>query len=389
MLKKICRLCNQKLFEKPLLTLNGMPKAAQHFLDKDEFLNDDGIDLDIFQCTSCGLVQLNIEPVSYYKEVITAASISGDARKSRLIQMSEFAKKYDLINKKIIEIGCGKGSMLDIIEEAQMESYGLEYSPDSISIAKKSGRRVIKGFIDDIEKIENSPYHGFVCFNFLEHIPNPKSVINKIYNNLHPGGVGLITVPNLNYLLDTKSFYEFVADHLSYFTIDTLKNAFRNNKFDILECSLINNENDILIIVKKSTEKKYEKKIKINKIDLKDNYKEVDKLINDLKSIVQEYRSSNKKVAIWGAGHRTLALLALSNLKDVEYIVDSAKFKQGKYSPVIHTKIVSPETLKESKVDLLIVMVPGIYPDEVIKSVNQMKINIELAKLKDNKIEFI
>ena len=82
-------------------------------------------------------------------------------------------------------------------------------------------------------------------------------------------------------------------------------------------------------------------------------------------------------------------MLALSNLKDIEYIVDSAKFKQGKYSPVIHTKIVSPQTLKESKVDLLIVMLPGIYPDEVIRSVKQMNINIELAKLKDNKIEFI
>jgi len=389
MLKKLCRLCGDKLFLKPLLTLNGMPKAAQHFLDKDQFLDDVAIDLDIFQCTNCGLVQLNIDPVSYFKEVITAASISGDARKSRLKQMSEFAKKYCLINKKVIEIGCGKGNMLDIIDEAQMEAYGLEYSPDSISIAKNAGRRVIKGFIDDLEEIENSPFHGFVCFNFLEHMPNPGSAINKIYNNLHPGGVGLVTVPNLNYLLDTKSFYEFVSDHLSYFTIDTLKNAFLSNRFDVLECSLINNENDILILVKKNVEKKYQKKNEIKKIDLKDNYNEVDKLINDLKSIVKKYKSNNKKIAIWGAGHRTLALLALSNLKDIEYIVDSAKFKQGKYSPVIHTKIVSPQTLKESKVDLLIVMLPGIYPDEVIRSVKQMNINIELAKLKDNKIEFI
>ena len=137
MLKKLCRLCNQKLFEKPLLTLYGMPKAAQHFLNKDELFNDESIDLDIFQCMSCGLVQLNIEPVSYFKEVITAASISGDAKKSRLNQMLEFSTKYNLKNKKIIEIGCAKGNMLDIIEEAQMNAYGLEYSSDSVSIAKK------------------------------------------------------------------------------------------------------------------------------------------------------------------------------------------------------------------------------------------------------------
>ena len=34
-------------------------------------------------------------------------------------------------------------------------------------------------------------------------------------------------------------------------------------------------------------------------------------------------------------------------------------------------------------------MVPGIYPDEVIKAVKKMGIVSELAKLKDNKIEFI
>ena len=92
---------------------------------------------------------------------------------------------------------------------------------------------------------------------------------------------------------------------------------------------------------------------------------------------------------MWGAGHRTLALLALSELKDIEFIVDSAKFKQGMYSPVINTKIVSPDTLKEGKIDLLIIMVPGIYPDEVIKSVKQMNIDIRIAKLKDNIIEYI
>ena len=389
MLKKSCRLCSKKLIDKPLLTLNGMPIAAQHFLNKEDFSYDRVIDLDIYQCNSCGLVQLNIEPVSYYKEVITAASISGDVRKSRLSQMIEFSKKYNLKNKKIIEIACAKGNMLDIIEEAQMKAYGLEYSLDSVAVGRDAGRRVIKGFIDDLEEIEHSPFQGFVCFNYLEHVPNPKSVINKIYNNLSSDGIGLVTVPNLNYLLNTKCFYEFVPDHLSYFTIETLKNAFNDNKFDVLECSLINNENDILIIVKKNSQKKIKKRLDIKKINLENDYKEVEKLIINLKKIIQNYKEKNKKIAVWGAGHRTLALLALSQLKNIEYIVDSAKFKQGKYSPVIHTKIVGPEMLLESKIDLLIIMVPGIYPDEVIKTVKQMKIKIELAKLKDNKIEFI
>ena len=104
---------------------------------------------------------------------------------------------------------------------------------------------------------------------------------------------------------------------------------------------------------------------------------------------MNRYNKNSKKVAVWGAGHRTLALLALSKLNNIEYVVDSAKFKQGKFTPVLHLRILPPETLQKEKVDLIIVMVPGIYPDEVIKTVKKMDIASDIAKLKDNKMEFI
>lgn len=384
-----CRLCKKDLFVKPILKLRGMPLAAQHFLEKNKLHLDRKKNLNILQCKNCGLVQLIIKPVSYYKEVITAASISGKNRKIRLNQMKNFLKKGSLKNKKIIELGCGKGSMLDIIKEAGMKSYGLEYSSKSISFAKKLKRNVIKGFLTEMDKIKNGPFSGFVCFNFLEHIPNPKLFISKIYTNLNDDALGLVTVPNLKYLIKTKSFYEFVPDHLSYFTKQTLKFAFETNRFKVLSIKYINNENDILAIVKKQKRKIGKITLKVKRFNFDKDYQEVENLIGQLRKIATNYKKDKKKIAIWGAGHRTLALLALSKLKEIEYIVDSAVFKQGKYSPINHTKIVPPKFLRKNKVDLLIVMVPGIYPDEVIKSVKKMKLHTKLAKLKDNKIQFI
>jgi hypothetical protein len=108
-----------------------------------------------------------------------------------------------------------------------------------------------------------------------------------------------------------------------------------------------------------------------------------------LQQIVADYKSQNKKVAVWGAGHRTLALLALSKLKDIEYVIDSAKFKQGRFTPILHLNIVSPEYLREKKVDLVIVMVPGLYPDEVLKTIIEMNVGIDIAVLRANRIGFI
>ena len=138
MKNNICRLCEKLNSLVVILELKGMPIAAQHFLNKNEInVKDKFLDLEILQCKNCGLVQLDIEPVSYYKNVITAASISGDARKARLEQMTKLSNKYLLKGKKVIEIGCGTGAMLDIMHEAGMNAYGLEFSETSVLEGKK------------------------------------------------------------------------------------------------------------------------------------------------------------------------------------------------------------------------------------------------------------
>lgn len=373
-----CHLCNDKLFPDPVLQLKGMPKAAQYYPEKNEFAEDVGITLTIQQCSNCGLVQHSMKPVEYFKEVITVASLSEKSRLSRLNQIKEFVDRFGLHGKKALDIGSGKGDMLDVLEEAGLIATGIEASQKSVEIGKSLGRKMVKGYIGDMNVIKGGPFDVFVSFNYLEHLPAPGRIIKNIYKNTTANSVGFITVPNLEYLLKTKCFYEFVADHISYFTKKTLTYAFQANGFDVLECQIINEKNDITAIVKKREVS-----------DLFKQYNYVNYLIKDLQHIIADYKSKNKKVAIWGAGHRTLALLALSKLKDVEYVIDSAKFKQGKFTPVSHLNIAPPDYLKKEKVDLVIVMVPGLYPGEVLKTLKQMDVGAEIAVLRENKIKFI
>ncbi len=373
-----CHLCKNKLFPDPVLQLKGMPKAAQFYPDKNEFAEDTGITLTIQQCSSCGLVQHNMKPVEYFKEVITAASLSEKSRLSRLNQMKEFVDRFGLHGKKVLDIGSGKGDMTDVLEEAGLIATGIEASQESVEIGRSLGRKMVKGYIGDINEIEGGLFDAFISLNYIEHLPEPGNIIKNIYKNTTANSVGFITVPNLEYLLKTRCFYEFVTDHISYFTKRTLTYAFEANGFDVLECQIINEENDIAGIVKKK-----------EVLDLSEQYSYVNSIIKDLQHIIADYKSKNKKVAVWGAGHRTLALLALSKANDIEYIIDSAKFKQGKFTPVLHLNIVSPEYLKEKKVDLVIVMVPGLYPSEVLKSLKNMNLGIDTAMLRDNKIEFV
>ncbi|MFZ2655121.1 MAG: class I SAM-dependent methyltransferase [Victivallales bacterium] len=355
-----------------------MPRAAQYFPGKDEFKEDKGITLNIYQCSRCGLVQISMQPVEYFKEVITATSFSDKTKSFRLSQMNDFSKKFCLAGKRVLEIGCCKGNMLDIMKEAGLNAVGLEASSESVSAGKAAGRNMLCGYIGDMNKIPGHPYDAFVCLNYLEHLPDPDRIIKIIHDNTAPDATGYVTVPNLDFLLESKCLYEFVADHLSYFTKKTLAFAFEKNGFDVIDCHTINEDNDIVAIVKKK-----------QPLDLSMHFTEVEALIKDLKQIIEGYKSDNMKVAAWGAGHRALALLSLAGISDIEYVIDSAKFKQGRFTPSLHLNIVAPEYLRQNKVDLVIVMVPGIYPDEVIRTLLEMNLGVDIAVLRGNEIEFI
>jgi len=52
----------------------------------------------------------------------------------------------------------------------------------------------------------------------------------------------------------------------------------------------------------------------------------------------------------------------------------------------MHSKIVSPKILDKSDVDVVIVMVPGLYPDEVVNTIKSFDREFEIYKLSDNQL---
>ena len=94
-----CRVCSNYFFEEPLLRYENMPSAAQFLPDAESLESDKGIDLEICQCSGCGLVQLSNDPVPYYREVIRAAAFSEEMKDFRMQQFSGLVQKYNLKGK--------------------------------------------------------------------------------------------------------------------------------------------------------------------------------------------------------------------------------------------------------------------------------------------------
>lgn len=373
-----CRVCNNKLAYEPLITYKNMPCCAQFLPDKKSLKKDRGIKLEIYQCKGCGLVQLSNNPVAYYREVIRAAAFSKEMKEFRVRQFNAFVKKYSLKRKKAIEIGCGRGEYLRLMKQTGANVFGLEWSEESVSQCIKKSLKVFQGFVDNGNyQIKESPFDAFFILNFLEHLPDPNSTLRGIYNNLTEEGIGLIEVPNFDMMLQKKLFSEFTRDHLFYFTKETLKELLTLNGFDVLENKIIWHDYIISATVKKR-----------KKLDLSMFNKHQKIVKNDIKKYLARFQPKN--VAIWGAGHQALAMISLINAADkIKYVIDSAPFKQNKYTPASHIPIVAPASLNSDPVSAIIIMAAG-YSDEVVKIIRQKyRKRITIAVLRDYGLELI
>ena len=377
--KKSCRGCHRILPEHPLLQYNNMPKSAQYFPDEVTVEGETGVDINIYECRHCGLLQASGKPVPYYRDVIRATGVSDEMRRFRVQQFKGWVEENDLQGKKIIEIGCGKGEYMAFMEETQAQVTGLEHLEESVLQGNKDGHAILQGFVEDENiMIPGAPYDAFYIMNFLEHIPNPGDFLVGIANNLAENAVGLVEVPNINMILEQSLYSEFIQDHLSYFTSQTLRIMLELNGFEVLECDEIWYRYIISIKVRKRKNT---------------NTHQFEESIRTMKDELDQYFSrmikEGKTIAGWGAGHQALANLSLLKLQDkIKYIIDSAEFKQNKFTPATHIPIVAPDVLSKGEVDAVLIMAAG-YSDEIKNIILDKYPEVSIAIMRVNGLEII
>ncbi len=267
-----------------------MPVAAQSLPDAAALDRDEGVDLEVYQCCGCGLVQLNGEPVSYFRDVIRAAAVSEEMKSFRQQQFRGFVARFGLAGKKVVEIGCGRGEYLSIMRQCGVDAYGLEHAEESVRQCVAAGLKVSRGFAGGSDFwCDNAPFDAFVMLAFLEHLPDPNGSLQGIRHVLAEGSVGLVEVPNFDMILRKGLFSEFIGDHLFYFTKETFAVTLQRNGFEILDCSEQWHEYILSAVVRKR-----------GILDISRFHDCQAKLQAEMESFIGRF--PDKKVAVWAQG---------------------------------------------------------------------------------------
>ncbi len=373
----ICRLCETPLPQQPVIHLTNVPARIQTFPDQANLEADKGTDLKAYQCIGCGHIQLASQPVIYTAGVTSTTKYSTAMLDYRQNQVKEFLTAHHLKGKKILDVGCGDGHLLGILQQEGAVGIGVDASEHSLEIAREHGYTAHFGYVQRGIAVQDGPFDGFVCYDVIEHVPDIKDFLQGIAYNLAPGGVGLLETPSFEKVLETKRFFDFMQDHLAYFTVDTLRRAFEISGFDVLHIERNRDAENLTVIAQKRP-----------LTDFGPMLLHKESLMENVSTFIAAHKAEGRRVAIWGASIQTLTLSALMAL-DVAYIIDSAPYKQGQVTQVSHLPIVSPETLKTDPVDVIIINAPR-YADEIYAQiVNKSQFGGVVASLVSGEVEIL
>jgi SAM-dependent methyltransferase len=147
----------------------------------------------------------------------------------------------------LLDVGCGDGQFLAAARDAGWRVDGIEFSPEGASrAADRLGRPIAVGDLARIRQLQG-PFDVVTLWHVIEHLVDPRAMLDAARARLRSGGMLVVAVPNLDNLPMRLAYrlarrralplYEpgWREPHLSHFDSRTLRALLRGAGFDAIE----------------------------------------------------------------------------------------------------------------------------------------------------------
>ena len=334
-------------------------------------------------CDGCGFISnYGFEPalLEYSSHCEESQGFSPTFNKFHRNLAKQLIERYNLHNKDIVEIGCGKGEFLTLLCELG-NNRGVGFDPAYIperNHSKALGRmRFVRDFYS--EKYADIKSDFVCCKMTLEHIHNVFEFISNVRKGIykHRDTVVFFQVPDVERVIAEGAFWDIYYEHCSYFSEKSLVKLFEKCDFEVIN-TWRDFDNQYLMIEAKCAEdggktsfwdeKRTEKNENFSK--LFENFGIFfKKSIEKWQNFLNDCGEKEKNVVLWGSGSKAAAFLNTLKLREkIVYVVDINPYRWKTFVPGTGQEIISPEALKEFTPDVVVVMNP-IYKKEVTDTV--------------------
>lgn len=214
---------------------------------------------DVIDCKVCGFKHIVPIPTQEELTITYKEDYYSTQKPMYLKQHSEdlewwnlvYSERYDrfeenlsLERRRILDVGSGPGFFLLHGKNRGWQTVGIEPSIQAFKHSCSLDLTVKNEFLTENNAKKLGLFDVVHLSEVMEHIPNPKSMVNIIRNILTPNGLICVIVPNdynpiqeaLRSVCGFDPWWVAPPHHINYFNFTSMERLLRSEGFEIMHC---------------------------------------------------------------------------------------------------------------------------------------------------------
>jgi 2-polyprenyl-3-methyl-5-hydroxy-6-metoxy-1,4-benzoquinol methylase len=144
--------------------------------------------------------------------------------------------KFFLNSGPVLDIGCGRGTFLEVLSGAGIEALGIDSSEESLAICRKKGLQVERHDARDFMACTPRQFGGIFCSHVIEHMDYAEAMelLALCHRKLRPEGTLLLVTPNPEDLAIIAEVFWLDPTHVRPYPRLLLENMLRASGFKVV-----------------------------------------------------------------------------------------------------------------------------------------------------------
>lgn len=383
-----CRFCSEPL-QQTVVDL-GMSPLCESYLSASQINQMEPFyPLHVRVCGRCFLVQLEeyVSPESIFTDYAYFSSYSDTWLAHAKAYAEQMNDRFHLNpNSLVVEVASNDGYLLQYFVARQIPVLGIEPAANVASVAVEMGVPTLVKFFGTATARElvaqGRQADLLLGNNVLAQVPNLNDFVAGMKILLGPSGVITIEFPHLMRLMEENQFDTIYHEHFCYFSFLTAEKIFAAHGLTLFDVEELSTHGGSLRIyarhvedaAKVVSERVHELRAREESAGFArlERYHSFAEQVRETKRKLLEFlieaKRAGKKIAGYGAPGKGNTLLNYCGIRTdfLDYTVDRSPHKQGKFLPGTHVPIYSPDRIRETRPDYLLIL-PWNLKDEIMK----------------------